>query len=255
FVNDCDGNPDSPGKRYVAYLDENNNGMRDQGIDTPAGFIDICDGAQGPQGVQGVQGPQGPAGNDGSDGATGPQGPQGPAGNDGSDGATGPQGPQGPAGDDGADGATGPEGPQGPAGDDGSDGLQGIQGPAGNDGADGVSGYERVFNDVIISTFLGTSSMFFSDIVDGSVMCPDTKVVLGGGCEVLNIDVVADGIPKTLSMQASYPTDDQTWYCQARNQILSSATGARVNIILATPAGSPGNESRLRIWAICADVN
>ncbi|MEM7009584.1 MAG: hypothetical protein AAF462_10660, partial [Thermodesulfobacteriota bacterium] len=47
FVNDCDGNPDSPGKRYVAYLDENNNGMRDQGIDTPAGFIDICDGAQG----------------------------------------------------------------------------------------------------------------------------------------------------------------------------------------------------------------
>ena len=141
---------------------------------------------EGPMGPMGPQGPAGPAGPAGAQGEMGPMGPQGPA------------GPAGPA---------GPQGLQGPAGPQGLPGAPGAPGPEGPAGADGVSGYERLIADS------GLFTVDPSQSVTIEAPCPEGKVVVSGGHELV------EGPAQRLAVVMSGPFEDATagWRVTVRN--------------------------------------
>lgn len=120
--------------------------------------FDFTLGAQGPAGVEG------------------PAGVQGPAGASGADGVDGVMGPQGEAGIQGMQGLAGPGGVQGLQGETGEQGASGMQGEAGLQGESGFASIEIISNNW--SKQVGGNS---SNYVDGTVLCPVGKTVIGGG--------------------------------------------------------------------------
>lgn len=163
-------------------------------------------GARGPAGTPGSVGPAGPTGPQGAQGAAGPQGATGPAGP-----AGGPQGPQGPAGPEGPGGAQGPVGPAGPAG------------PAGPSGS-GISGYEQVIGNVV-NVAAGAFSVSTLD-------CPGNKVVLGGGMQSSNSDLMLVGSnPQTSGLPIKYG-----WMVQVKNTDSVNSDMYRIYITCANPS-------------------
>lgn len=103
-------------------------------------------------------------------------------------------------------GAVGPEGPQGEPGPEGPQGPQGAPGPEGPAGPQGgVTNYSlesrtRDFGDFGL---IGPG-----DFISYIVTCPGGTRVLGGGCSA--------NAP-ALELSSSFPPDDTTWRCNARN--------------------------------------
>jgi len=162
-------------------------------------------GPQGSQGPQGAQGPQGPAGAQGPAGEQGPRGLQGVA---------GPQGAQGPKGD------TGAVGSQGVKGDIGAVGPQGPQGPQ---GPAGFSGIEYIRSEVQVGP--GIFATY-------SAICPNGKVVLGGGASV-------NQRPQLIKLQASIPSQDSS----GRLGWTASFTNISTDTV------------RVSVYAVCASYN
>jgi hypothetical protein len=126
------------------------------------------------------RGRRGKIGPQGEPGPPGPAGPQGEKGDPGAQGLPRPRGPAGPQGPSGAPGAAGPQGPPGPQGPAGPQGPPGPQGPA------GIAGAERVTN----SFTVGANSY------DGlSVVCPGSKVAVGGGFIVEDPIRILESLP------------------------------------------------------------
>ena len=144
-------------------------------------------------------------------GKVGPQGESGPP---------GPAGPQGEKGDPGPPGAQGPAGPQGPSGATGGAGPQGPPGPPGPPGPlgpPGAAGAEKVTN----SFTVGANSF------DGlSVVCPGSKVAVGGGFAVED----------PIRILESLPSDDLSEW----------------SIWLFNPPGAARNAS---VYAVCANAS
>ncbi|HEL0693539.1 TPA: thioester-forming surface-anchored protein [Streptococcus equi subsp. zooepidemicus] len=132
----------------ITYIDENNNGMFDNGDkEIQRKLIKHgLDGSRGPKGEAGKAGERGERGEKGSKGEKGdpgergPVGPQGPRGDKGEDGRPGKTGPKGDRGETGPAGPKGEAGPQGPRGDKGETGEKGSPGAPGRDGKDGKDG-------------------------------------------------------------------------------------------------------------------
>lgn len=126
-------------------------------------------GPEGPAGADGLMGIQGLTGETGGSGIDGMAGAQGDTGLQGIAGTQGPAGPIGP---------TGVQGSQGAAGEQGLAGSQGPQGEPGVQGNSGLAGIEIVSNNW--SKQVGGNS---SNFVDGTVLCPVGKTVIGGGAQ------------------------------------------------------------------------
>ena len=90
--------PNSTGIKIEVGLDDNGNGVLDEGEVDPKDIYYICNGkngSQGPQGPKGDQGEPGVNGTDGKDGEQGEKGDQGPKGDQGEQGETGATGEAG----------------------------------------------------------------------------------------------------------------------------------------------------------------
>jgi hypothetical protein len=207
-------------------------------------------GPMGPAGIPGEQGEKGDTGPQGAMGATGPQGEKGDTGPQGPVGAMGPAGAQGEQGEKGDTGPMGPQGEQGPAGPMGPIGPRGVQGeigpqgetgpmgPAGPQGPIGPAGPPGLIDVVTVMDMTPRDGEPSKSI---TVLCEAGLHVLGGGFDVDG----PDSDDWIVSVQESYPVEEQGWHVRAE------AWNARIS--RTADCNCADDDWKITVWAICGE--
>ncbi len=147
----------------------------------------------------------------GPKGDKGDQGEPGPVGSKGDKGEAGESGPAGPQGEKGDTGETGPEGEQGPVGPQGEKGAQGLAG--------------TVSTQIVVGTPV-TVSISGAGGVSAIAVCPEGKVVLGGGHTFFRPPEQGLAGYANLTLNESYPSAVDTW----KSSLVFANTGGSVTL-------------------------